>query len=229
MKVDRAVVARAAQKRDQALTFAEPIDADDMGAVGKLVAGLEQLRRFLAGIAVLEHGQRERRLCNEKVAGGKLEARAGRVRAPLVVAGDDRPRTLPFDQNLRAAKHMTGREERDRDVADRHALAVGDGLASLLRRSAEPHLHHTERLARGEHMVVPRPRMVGMAVGHDRALGAAIRVDMEAAGAAIEALAVDREPGFETFGGHLLSGAIAAAAEPRRQAKSASESGGSGL
>jgi hypothetical protein len=61
--------------------------------------------------------------------------------------------------------------------------------------------------------------MVGMAVGHDRALGAAVRVDMEAAGAAIEALPVNREPGFEAFGGHVLSGAIAAAAEPRRQAK----------
>src|SRR4029450_12205490 len=84
--------------------------------------------------------------------------------------------------------------------------AVSDGLASLLRRSAEPHLHHAERLARGKHMVVPRPRMVGMAVGHDRALGAAIRVDVEAAGAAIEALSVDCEPGFKAFGSHLLSG-----------------------
>src|SRR5262245_14747912 len=114
---------------------------------------------------------------------------------------------------------MPGRKERDGDLADRHALAVSDGLAALLRRSAEPHLHHAERLACGKHMVVPRPRMVGMAVGHDRALGAAIRVDMEAAGAAIEALSVDREPGFEAFGGHLLSGAISAAAEPRGQAK----------
>ena len=202
MKIDRAVVARIAQEGDQALAFAEPIDADDMGAVGKLSAGLEQLCRFLARIAVLEHRQRERRLGNEKVAGDKLEAGAGRVRAPLVIAGDDGPRAFPFDQDLCAAEHMPGREERNRDIADRHALAVGDGLAFLLRRSPEPHLHHAERLARGKHMVVPGPRMVGMAMGHDRALGAAIRVDMEAAGAAIEALAVNREPGFETFGGH---------------------------
>src|SRR5262249_54992815 len=124
---------------------------------------------------------------------------------------------------------MPGREKRDGDVADRHAFAVGDGLASLLRRAAEPHLHHAECLARGKHMVVPRPRMVGMAVGHDRALGAAIRVDMEASGTAIEPFPVNREPGFEAFGSHALSGAISAAAPPRHQAKTAWESRGSGL
>src|SRR5215510_12636029 len=134
MKIDRAVVACVAQEGDQALAFAEPINADDVGAVGKLVAGFEQLRRFLACIAVLEHGQRKRRLGNEKVAGDKLEAWACRVRAPLVVAGDDRPRALPFDQYLCAAEHMPGWEKRDGDIADRHAFAVSYGLTSLLRR-----------------------------------------------------------------------------------------------
>ena len=46
MQIDRPLVARLAQKRDQPLAFAEPIDADDMRPLGELTPRLEQLRHL---------------------------------------------------------------------------------------------------------------------------------------------------------------------------------------
>jgi hypothetical protein len=45
-----------------------------------------------------------------------------------------------------------------------------------------------------------------MAVGDHGSLSPAIRVDVKAAGAAIEALPVDREPSVESIGFHFFSG-----------------------
>ena len=205
VQIDRPLIARLAQQRDQALAFAEPIDADDMGAVGKLRARLEQLRHFLARIAVLEHRQREGRLGDEQVAGDELEAGAGRVGAPLVIAGDDGARALPFDQHLRAAEHMAGgiaaSPPRRRSRSSRRKRPPGcpwcAGVPSRVCITAS-----VSRVASTWSM--PRPRVVGMAMRDDGALGSAIRVDMEAAGAAIEALAIDREPGVESLGSHFF-------------------------
>jgi hypothetical protein len=53
---------------------------------------------------------------------------------------------------------------------------------------------------------VPRSRMVGMTVRDHRALGAAIRVDVETARPAIEAFAIDRQPCLETLWFHFFQG-----------------------
>ena len=132
MQIDRPLVARLAQQRDHPLAFAEPIDADHMGALGELRVRPEQLRHFLARVAMLEHRQREGRLGDEEIARDELEGGAGRVGAPLVIAGDDDARALPLDQHLRAAEHVPGREQRHRHVADGDPFAIGGRLRALL-------------------------------------------------------------------------------------------------
>ena len=150
-----------------------------------------------------EHWEREGRLGHEEIARDDLEGRIGRVGASLVVARYDDARALPLDQHLRAAEHMSGGEQRYGHVADADLLAIGGGLTAFGRR-AKPRRHERERLARRQHMRVPRPGMVGMAVRDDRALGAAIGVDVEAAWPAIEPLAIDRQPCLEAFGFHFF-------------------------
>ena len=160
-------------------------------------------RYFFARVAMLEHWQRESRLGHEEIARHGLERRAGRVGAALIVAGDDRAGPFPLDQDLRAAKHVTGRQKRHRYIADLERLAIGGGLRAALRRGAEPRLHHCDGLGRRQHMIVARARMIRMAMRDDGSLGAAIGVDMKPAGTAKEALVVDLEPAVKTVRFHF--------------------------
>ena len=84
---------------------------------------------------------------------------------------------------------MAGRQQRHRHVADHDPFAISGRLGAARGAFSKPHLHHRERLARREHMLMPRPRMVRMAVRDNGAFGSAVRIDMKAAGAAIEAFA----------------------------------------
>jgi hypothetical protein len=58
---------------------------------------------------------------------------------------------------------------------------------------------------RGEHVIVARTRVVGMAVRDHGARGGGVRVDIEAAGPAKKPATVDRQPGVELFGSHFFS------------------------
>ena len=136
----------------------------------------------------------------------QLEGGAGGIGAALIVARHHGAGALPLDQHLRAAEHVAGRVERHRHVADGDPFAVGRGLGARAGRRAEPGGHHPERLARGKHVIMPGPGVIGMAMGDDGALGPAIRVDVKAAGPAIEALPVDREPAVESIGSHFFPG-----------------------
>ena len=93
-----------------------------------------------------------------------------------------------------AAEHVAGGHQRHRHVADADRLAIGGRLSAAACSGPEPRLHDGERFPCCQHVVVPRPRMVGMAVGDDGAGRSAVGVDIEAAGAAIEAFGFDRKP-----------------------------------
>src|SRR5262249_1649562 len=105
---------------------------------------------------------------------------------------------LPLDQHLRAAEHVAGRHERHRHLSDLQLLPIFHGLGPTGRYGPEPCLHHGECHGRGKDMLMPRPRG-----GADGRLRPAIRVDMESAWPAIEALGVHGEPRIETFGSHF--------------------------
>ena len=70
-----------------------------------------------------EHRQAEGRLGDEDIAGHRLERRAGRVGAALVVARDDDAQAACLHHDLRGAEHMAGRMEGDGDAADGRSSA----------------------------------------------------------------------------------------------------------
>ncbi len=204
MQIDRALVPCLAQEGDHPLAFAEPIYAHHMRALGKLCGRFQQLRHLGARLAMLEHRQCESRLGDKEIARDKLERGACRVGAPLVVAGYDSPGALVLDQDLGAAEHMAGREEGDRDLANCDLLTVGGFVDSARRQVAEPRAHDGERLFSRKYMVVPWPGMIGMAMGNDGAPDRPGRVDIEAAGAAIEAFGVGLEPSVKAICLHFF-------------------------
>src|SRR5262249_50440575 len=87
-------------------------------------------------------------------------------------------------------------------IANGDAFAVSSLLASAARRRSKPRAHHRKCLARSKHVIVSRPRVIGVAMGYDRALGSAIRIDMKAPRPAEETLPVDREPAIKLLGYH---------------------------
>ena len=72
---------------------------------------MQQLVDLVAVRGVAEDRQSEGRLGDEQIAVLRLEGRAGRVRAPLVIAGDDDAVALVFDNELGAAEDMPRRHE----------------------------------------------------------------------------------------------------------------------
>ena len=82
---------------------------------------------------------------------------------------------------------MAGGMEFDRDVAEFYLFAIGDRLRAAGEIVAIAQPHHVERLLRRQHRAVAGPGMVGMAVGDDRALDRAHRIDMKPAGLAAQA------------------------------------------
>src|SRR5690606_6269006 len=118
----------------------------------------------------LEHGQPERGFGNQKITGYRFKRRAGRIVATLVVACNDGTLAIVIDHDLRAAEDMPGRPEGDVDIADPECLAVSERLPIAPRVVTEPACHDRQRFWRGEHRVMPGPRVIRMSVRDDRTL-----------------------------------------------------------
>ncbi len=101
MQVDRLIVTRGAQQRDDALGLAERVGADEMRALGEEGNRAQELCDFGCGIAMTEHRQAERRLGDEHVARHEFERRAGRIGRVLVVARRHNAHAAGLDQDLR--------------------------------------------------------------------------------------------------------------------------------
>ena len=133
-----------------------------------------------------EDRQSEGRLGDEEIAVARLEGRAGRVRPALVVAGDDDPRAAVVEHDLRAAQHVAGGEEAHPDPVDRDGFAIVERLQRTSGQLAVTRLHDRDRAGCREHALVARPGVVAVPVRDDGARHREQRVDMEAAGLAIE-------------------------------------------
>src|SRR4029453_6525041 len=81
-------------------------------------------------------------------------------------------------------------------------LSIGGGLCAPRRNRAEPRLHHRKRFGGGEDMLMPRPRVVRMAISDDGAVGPAIGIDRKLAGPEIQVLRVNGQPRDEVIRSH---------------------------
>ncbi len=203
MEIDGPVIARLAQKRDQALALAKAIDADLVRAVGKIGERLQQLCDLaVIGLVAIDR-KPECRLGDEEIAGDKLEACAGRVAPALVVARDHRPPAAMVDHHLGRAENVSGGNERHRYVADPDWPPVVEWLEGCPCPRPEPQLHDVDRIGRRQHRIVAGPRMVRVAMGDDSARHRRMRVDMEVSRHAIKPMLIGAEPTFEgRIGGH---------------------------
>src|SRR5260221_385882 len=150
VEIDGIGVTLSAQQRQHALALAERIDADDMTALREELHRMEQLADLLRIGWMAEYRQPEGRLGDEDIAALRLEGRAGRVGPALVVAGDDDAAPAILEHDLRAAEHMTGRREADRDIAEADRLAIAQRLQRAAGFLAKPALHDGERLGCGQ-------------------------------------------------------------------------------
>src|SRR5437660_414823 len=83
------MIAAIAQHREDALAFAEGIDADDVAALGKQPQRVKKFIDLVVIRRMAKDRQAESRLGDEDVAWLRLEGSTGRVRAPLVITGND--------------------------------------------------------------------------------------------------------------------------------------------
>jgi hypothetical protein len=130
----------------------------------------DQLVDLVAGVGVAKYREPEGGFGDEHVALYRLERRAGRIGAALVIARDDDPLAAIFEQDLRGAEHVPGRNEGRADIAELVAFAVGDRVAGLFAIAC---VHDRERLGGRPHCAVSAARMIGMAMRHQRARGGA--------------------------------------------------------
>jgi hypothetical protein len=153
---------------------------------------------------MVEHGQGEGRLGDEHVARHRLEGRAGRIGAALVVAGDDDALALVLEHSLCGAEDVTGGHEAHRDAADGDAFAVFQRLLAGIRHVLEAGAHDRQGFRRGERAAMARPGVIAVAVGDHGAAHRHGGVDIEIAGLTIEAARRRVEPGarVERVGRH---------------------------
>ena len=118
MQINRLLVAGAAQQGQDALTFSEHVDPDEVAALGKQNDRMQQLVDFLVVGRVSENRQPKRRLGDEEIAINRLERWAGRVWSALVVAGNHYPAAAIIEHDLSAAQHVAGRHQPYLDLAD---------------------------------------------------------------------------------------------------------------
>ncbi len=166
MDVDGVVMAPGAQFADQALRLAQGVGADQDAAVGMGVQGGEQAVDLAARVGMAEDRQAECGFGDEDVAGDGFEGFAGGIGAALVVAGDDYPLASVGQQDLGGTEDMAGGHIADRDAVHADFFAIGHRRA---RRGAVAQGHDRQRFLRRPDMAVAAARMIGMAMGDERA------------------------------------------------------------
>ena len=193
------VISRLPQQRDEALAFAQPVDAHQMRALGKGPERGEELCHLALRRFVTEDRKSECRLGDEEIAGHDLESIAGGIGLPLVVARDDGALTLMFDDQLCCAEDVAGRPQRYGDAANLECLAIGEGLKRSRRACAKPQLHDGDGIGGRQHGGMPGPRMIGVAMGYDGAIDRRMRVDVKSARQAVETRSVGPQPALERW------------------------------
>ena len=170
MHVNRAVITRLAQERDDALRLAERVDADEMSPLGKEAQARKELVNLALGVRMAENRQAEGRLRDENVAGDDLEGRASRVASPLVIARDDDARAPRLDDDLRRTEHVTGGNEGHGDTVDLLALAWHRGLSGACEALPAAHRHDFERFACCHDGLMAGAGVIGMGMRDESAL-----------------------------------------------------------
>ena len=128
--------------------------------------------------------QAERRFGDEGVAADRLERRTRRVCRALVVARHDPGAAGALETNLRRAEHVSGRMKADPHVADRQRCAIRCGLDAGI--GSEAPAQERGRPLRAEIGGAPRPRVIAVCVGDQRAFHRVPRIDENVAGRTIQ-------------------------------------------
>ena len=193
VQIDRLVPAGAAQLGDHPLRLAQRIGADQQTMVrlgfqpGKYLVELAGDRRMP------EHRQAKGRLGDEDIAGHRLERRAGRVRPPLEVAGDNHPLALIFHQDLGRAEHMARGMQAEPHPAPLEPVAIAERRPRL---GAIAQSHDRQRLRRRPHLAMAATRVIGMAMGDHGMLLRCGWIDPDVGRAHINALRMRFNPVF---------------------------------
>ena len=166
MEIDRPVVTGPAEQRDHTLAFAQRINADQMGPVREYSAcDRSTLSISSPSGGMAKDRQAERRLGDKDIAGHDLERRACRIGAALVIARDDHPAaaSTPSPPGRYPARGLQAQA-----IAARHRSSTGLTIFQCLGFAdavAVARFHDRECAGRRQHMLVARPRMIGMAMG----------------------------------------------------------------
>ncbi len=180
------MVAGGAQLGDHPLRLAQRIGADQHAGIGIRGQAIEQLGHLLRDRGMAEQWQAEGRLGDEDVARGHFERRAGRVRAPLVVAGDHHPLAGMLEQDLRAAEHVAGGDESGAYITlQRDRLAIGNRGRAFAGLVAQ--VHDRQRLGRGDRLAMPAARVIGVAMRDQCVVDGARRIDPRIRGNDVDA------------------------------------------
>ena len=121
VEVDRIVMPARTKLGDDPLRFAERISADQYAAARIGVQAVKQPVDLAASVGVAEHWKSERGLGDEDIARHRHEARAGRVRAALVIAGNHHSLALVLEHDLRRSEDMAGGNEAHVNITDANA------------------------------------------------------------------------------------------------------------
>ena len=185
-----------AQQFDHPLRLAQGVGPDDVAALGELLDRGQKAPDLTRVVRMAEHRQAEGRLGDEDVTGYRLEPRAGRVTAALVVAGDHHGQALPAHHRLGGTQHVAGGDQGHLDAIVGERLAIGRGLALAGEVLSVAGRHDRQGLGRGGHGAMARAGVVGVAMGDHGPVHGADRVDVEVSRRAVEAVRSGTEKVF---------------------------------
>lgn len=107
------------------------------------------------------------------------------------------------DRDLRGAQHMTRGMEHDRDIAQPDLLSIGHRLRRAREIISVVQPHDVERFRCRQHRPMAGPGMIRMAVGDDRAVHGPHRINVEAAGLAVQSGGIKHQDVVRAHGGHI--------------------------
>ena len=210
--VDRRIMAPASQLHHQPLRLAERISADQDAALRIFVQTAEQPVDLGPGLGMAEDRKAECGFGDENVARHRLEGRARRVRAALVVARNHDPLPPMLEDDLGGAEDMAGGNERDLYVTDPAGLAIADLMAARL--GSVTAFHDRQRFGRRPYLPMAAAGVVAMAVRDQRARLGLAWIDPGVGGLDVETFGEGLDPGTEAGHRTLYGSAVR-----RRQAR----------